>query len=118
MKLPSIKTLSTVFDNPSEAREILEMNRAKLSELPSGKSRIAECYHPPQTYDLRLTCLNALDSGLHGVEAIESNNGTYADYLNTGDVYAPTIIYWNGGYRVQSIADFIEVMERQGIRFN
>ena len=116
-RLPSIKTLSRVFADPEQARKILVMTMAELSELPAGRARIAECYHAPKTYDVRLTCLNAIDSGLHGVEALESVAGEYIDYLNTGDTYKPTIIYWRGAYRVQSLGDFVVVMARQGIRF-
>ena len=117
-KLPSIKTLSAVFTDAKQARKILEMSRYDLAELPAGKARIDSCYNPPKTYDVRMHCLNALESGLHGVEGIESSDGLYADYLNTGDVYAPTLIYWSGRYRVQSVGDFVEALERQGIRFN
>ena len=53
--------------------------------------------------------------GVEGVE--EAKTGLYADYLNTGDTYAPTVIYWRGAYRVQSLGDFVEIQERQGYRF-
>ena len=118
MKLPSIKTLSAVFTDAKQARKILEMTRADLAELPAGKARIAGCYNPSKTYDVRMHCLNAIGPGLFGVEAIESSDGLYADYLNTGDVYAPTLIYWSGRYRVQSVGGFVEALERQGIKFN
>lgn len=117
MNKPSIKTLSRVFTDAKLARKILEMTRAELSELLAGKARIDECYHPPKTYDVRLACLNAIEPGMHSVEAIESENGEYADYLNTGDSYTDTLIYWQGRYIVQSVGDFIEVKERQGVRF-
>ena len=115
---PSIKTLSAVFSDPKKARAIFEMSRAQLLETEAGNTRYNECYNPPKTYDLRLHVLDALDSGLYGVEAVESTGGEYADYLNTGDSYAPTIIYWRGRYRVQSLGDFIETMQRQGVQFN
>ena len=117
MAIPSIKTLSAVFSEPKKAREILELTRARLLELPAGAERARGCYNPPPTYDIRLHCLNAIDRGLHGVESIESTAGQYADYLNTGDTYAPTVIYWRGAYRVQSIGDFIEIMSRQRVNF-
>ena len=115
MKTPSIKTLSQVFSDPKQAKKILQMTRAELLETV-GKARAEECYNPPKTYDLRLSALNNLEC-LHGVEAVESNNGEYADYLNSGDIYNPTLIYWKGTYRVQSMGDFVETMERQGVIF-
>lgn len=117
MRLPSVKTLSEVFNDAKQARKIMEMPRAELSTTDAGARRLRECFHPPKTYDLRLHVLNSIEFGLHGVESIESTGGEYADYLNTGDTYAPTLIYWRGKYRVQSIGDFVETMERQGVRF-
>lgn len=117
MRLPSVKTLSEVFNDAKQARKIMEMSRSELSATDAGAKRLHECFHPPKTYDLRLHVLNSIESGLHGVESIESTSGEYADYLNTVDIYAPTLIYWRGNYRVQSLGDFIETMERQGVRF-
>lgn len=115
--MPSIKTLEQAFpDNAKAAREVLEMSRDDLENHPIGAARVRECYHAPMTYDLRLHILNSL-GGFHGIEAIEGTKGEWCEYLNSGDMYAPTIIYWRGRYRVQSLGDFIETMERQGKRF-
>lgn len=112
MRLPSIKTLSQVFEDPKRARQILEMTRAQLLELDVCIARERECYHPPKTSELRLTALNSLESGLHGVEygTVKERNFTY---LNTGDTYAATVIYFDTNYRVQSLGDFIEIQERR-----
>lgn len=117
MKTPSIKTLSAVFTDVKQAKKILQMTRNELLQTEAGKARDLECYNPPKTYDLRMTVLNAIEQGLHGVESVESNNGEYADYLNSGDSYKATLIYWKGTYRVQSLGDFIETMQRQGVKF-
>jgi hypothetical protein len=99
------------------------MSRAELESLPAGAARIAECYHAPTTYDVRLTCLDALGES-YGVEGLQrcNSSGVYGDdwasYLNTGDSYTPTLIYWDGRYRVQSVGDFIETMERRSVYFN
>ena len=113
MRTPSIKTLSAVFANPREAKRILTMTRAELLRLDAGRALDTECHHLPSTWALRMTCLNAIDAGLHGLESAETTEGEYATYLNTGDSYAPTVIYWRGRYRVQSIGDFIETQERR-----
>lgn len=117
MRLPSIKTLARVFENPREARRVLEMRHSELAKHPVGAARIAECHHMPAWHDIRLTVLNSIDPGLHGVEYCETVNGAYADYLNTGDTYADTVIFWCGSYRVQSLGDFIETMERNSVKF-
>lgn len=118
MRLPSIKTLSQVFNDPKQARAILEMSRAQLLALPAGAARARECLNPPKTYDVRMHCLNAIDAGLHGLESVRSRTDEYAGYLNTGDSYAPTLIYWRGVYRVQSVGNFVETMARAGVHFD
>ncbi len=108
MRTPSIKTLSRVFTDPKEAKRILTLDYAELRKLPAAQARISACLNPPKKYDVRMHCLNAIESGLHGLEAVKTVGGEYADYLNTGDSYADTLIYWRGAYRVQSVGDFIE----------
>lgn len=120
-RLPSIRTLRSVFQHRApEARRILEMRRDELEAHPVGAARVAECYHAPTTRDLRMTVLDSLDTGLHGVEGfvIGRRNGD-ADtvwYLNTGDTYTPTLVFWRGTYRVESWGDRVEILERQGWR--
>ena len=105
--LPSVKTLRAVFgDNAPQARRVLEMTRAELLATPTGAARAAECYHPPETYDLRLHCLDAL-ADTHGVEAFETKSG-YCDYLNAGDTYAVTLVRFRGRYRVTTWGDIAE----------
>lgn len=115
MRYPSIKTLSAVFgDKAKQAREILEMTRGQLVAGPAAARR-KECYHSPSTMDLRMHALNALGE-TYGLEHAEGNHGVVS-FLNSGDTYNPTIIYWHGTYRVQSFGDFVETMERQSINF-
>ena len=105
---PSIKTLGAVFgDKAREARAILEMNRAQLEALPAGAARVRECFHPPMTYDLRMSCLDALGAS-YGVEAFHTDSGAVCFYLNAGDSYAPTLVWFNGRYRVASWGDIAE----------
>lgn len=114
-RTPSIKTLSSVFSDPAEAKRILRMSRRELEATPAGAARVAECYHSPDTCDVRLHVLNTAEASLHGIETVQFGS-EFADYLNTGDSYAPTLIYWRGNYRVQSVGDFIETLERNGMR--
>lgn len=111
MRLPSINTLRQVFDNDArKALAILEMDRAQLEALPAGAARIAQCYNPVSTRDLRMTCLDALGHS-YGVEAITLNTsrvGQVMYYLNTGDTYSPTLIYLNGRYTVACWGDMVE----------
>ena len=46
--------------------------------------------------------------GTFGIEAFQTRNGTWVEYLNTGDTYAPTIVRMNGHYRIASWGDIAE----------
>lgn len=115
LRLPSVKTLMRVFgfeDLAKQARAVLEMSRAQLLEHPVGAALEKACFHPPKTSRVRMAILDSLDPGLFGVEYVQIKN-TYVGYLNTGETYADTIIYYNGRYRVSSLGDFIERNERR-----
>ena len=117
MRKPSIASLREVFaDKAKEARAIFDMCHGELSAHPAGAARIKECFHRPKWYDVRLHALDSLGD-THGVESCETESGEFADYLNTGDSYAPTVIFWRGNYRVQSLGDFIEIQQRNGVPF-
>lgn len=107
MRTPSIKTLSKVFENPKEAKRILQMSRSELLELVHVLQYANSAYNPRKTYDLRLFALNYIDNGLHGVESFQDRKGNYIDYLNTGDSYNDTLIY-DGKYKVVCLGDYIE----------
>lgn len=113
--LPSIKTLESAFlGRGKELRKALEMNRRQLAEHPAGAARIAECYHPPKTYDVRMHVLDAIAETC-GVEYLEGKHDTFTEntgwyYLNAGETYAPTIVRSceSGSYRVCSWGDLVE----------
>jgi hypothetical protein len=61
----------------------------------------------PKTYDVRLQCLDALaGTGTYGMESFETRD-KYVDYLNTGEMYADTLIY-DGRYSVVCLGTYIE----------
>jgi hypothetical protein len=107
MRSPSIKALSTLFgDNAKRAKALLTMNRDQLLATPVGLRRFNECYYPPTVADIRMECLNALGD-YYGVEAIETKRGLCM-YLNAGDTYTPTLVRWNGAYRIACWGDIVE----------
>tara|TARA_R110000868_G_scaffold96010_2_gene264107 strand:+ start:1077 stop:1412 length:336 start_codon:yes stop_codon:yes gene_type:complete len=111
MRTPSIKALRALFgDNAKQAKTLLTMTRLELIATTTGAVRVSECYHRPQTYDIRLTCLNDLGN-FYGVEGFETKLGN-CFYLNTGDTYTPTLIYFNGNYCVACWGD---IAERHGL---
>lgn len=123
---PSVRTLKELFkDNAKEARKIIDTRAfnskgtlsKRLWKYKSVQNRVNECYRMPGWLDLKLTALRELGE-FFGVEAMETvKEGEYAEYLSPGDSYIPTLIFWRGRWRVQSIGDFVEVMERRHIRF-
>lgn len=107
LRTPSIKALRSIFgENAKKAKELLTMSREQLTHTPEGAARVAECYHPPLTQDIRMTCLNAL-GGFHGVEGFETKKGICM-YLNAGDTYTPTLVRFRGSYRITSWGDIAE----------
>lgn len=66
-------------------------------QQPGGAARIAECYNPPDDYDVQLHAVNKLINGF-GVEYIADKDDSYSDacgidYVNMGDTYALTVCY-------------------------
>jgi len=104
LRSPSIKSLSTIFgDNAKQAKALLLMSREQLLRTPVGAARVAECYHAPTTQDIRMECLNALGH-FHGVEGFDTKRGECM-YLNAGDTYTPTLVRFNGAYRIACWGD-------------
>ena len=117
MRTPSVKTLRQALGTgATQAKRVFKMSRQELASTHAGANRLIECFNPPKTWDIRMHVLNDI-GGFHGVESFESTKGEYATHLNAGDSYEPTIIYWRGSYRVQSVGDFVETMERQSVHF-
>ena len=105
---PSIAAIESEFPGKGKlAKAIFRMRRSELESLPAGDARIRECYHAPSTSDVRMHCLDALLETF-GIEAFQTRNGTWVEYLNTGDTYAPTIVRMNGHYRIASWGDIAE----------
>lgn len=125
MNTPSVKRLREVFgDNAKLAKVIMQSGfkyfkdsaLAPFRSLESVKRLVRESFGRPSWAQMQMEALNEL-AGFHGVEAMETTKGEYAEHLNSGDSYACTVIYWRGSFYVTSIGDFVETKERQHIRF-
>ena len=92
MNTPSIKSLAAVFRDPGKAKRILQNSMRPMSTLGTFPD-------------------------VHGVEYTQSTEGEYMSYLNVGETYTPTLIKWRGRFRVQSLGDFVETMERNSVYF-
>jgi hypothetical protein len=108
IRSPSTRALRQLFGaNAAQAKALLLMSRNQLAKTPVGAARLAECYHPPRTQDIRMECLNAL-GGFHGVEGFTTRRGDECLYLNAGDTYTPTLVRFNWAYRVACWGDIAE----------
>jgi len=124
MNLPSIKTLSTITDNPELLRKLIEGNIdiEQCPELfPVTCNWIRACYNEPNEDELIMSAANELLE-CHGVEAVFSNVDDMEPaftYCNTGDSYVGTLVLTDTGrYLVSSWGDMVESAERNGIEFN
>jgi hypothetical protein len=110
MRSPSIKSLTEWLRDPVAAKEckrIFRMSRDELLALPAGDRRERECYHSPKLWDLRMHCLDAV-CGTYGIEGFRIRKGEHVEYLNAGDTYAATIVYFRGNYRLATWGDYAE----------
>ena len=111
MNLPSIRTLEETFPGMGRTLRTLLESPAAVRAHPAAVSLADACYHAPSLSGLRLAALNA-ELGFHGVEYIRPGRGARSpgfEYLNTGDMYAPTIVRFSDGrYRVSGIGSIIE----------
>jgi hypothetical protein len=108
VRSPGINRLAILFgDKAKQAKRIFKMTHNGLLDTPAGYARFKECYTHPSTEDLRMHVLNALAGG-YGIEAFKTKKGDYVEYLNVGDPYTPTLIYFNGNYCIASWGDFAE----------
>ena len=83
---------------------------------------IRACYHRPRGSALLMCALNSV-LNFHGVEALrmlgEDIDAYHQDiivsYLNSGDLYAPTIIldHRDGTMHIGDVGGFLEALERE-----
>lgn len=111
MRIPTVKTLSAVFgDKAKQARKILEMDGKQLRAEFESAGMLAGYYNPPNKKEMRMLLLDKL-AETSGVEAVALGNGEIVDYLNAGDTYTPTLVFWRGNY---SVTDWGTLVERHG----
>lgn len=117
---PSYKALRAHFPDLTDEqcrnlRHYGKAIRAELEAHPAGARRLAECYHPPETSDLRMHVLDDI-AGTFGVGAVygrgqdpdDPRTRPALEYLNAGDTYRPTILRVRGRYRLGSWGDWAE----------
>ncbi len=111
LKMPSYKSMESHFAGMGidiqEVRNTLEAGRKVLLQSEAVQKFEKGCYFPPSVYELRLVAMNIVLRG-HGIVGIKSKRNQYADYINMGDTYVPTIIWYNGMCHFTTVGDFME----------
>jgi hypothetical protein len=97
--------------------------------LPEGtRNWIHSCHHRPKPYEIALDAISRLMDGF-GVEAAELHEDEEQvdsyhrnfrfSYVNMGDTCTATILrdHATNEYHITSWGDYIERLERQGVKF-
>lgn len=118
------KDLHAAFDhtatreNVLTARKLIKDIADPLLVSQAARDLHWRCHNPPSHHYLLMTALNDL-LGTHGVEYIGSahtTNGPPVEYLNTGDTYAATVVYYrdSGKFKVQGYDEAVAWCEKHG----
>jgi hypothetical protein len=99
MNYPSIKTISNAFQH-ADAKAI---RHAMENRLGGTLNRLLEGYGWEYVY-------HATETGQFGEPEMVFK------YVNTGDTYSATVVSYQGRYRVTTMGDMIESLERRGVQ--
>jgi hypothetical protein len=99
-------------DRANIVLDIIRGGRDYALTFKAAAQRDRESYHPHDTYVLKLEALNEVLDGC-GVEYVEAGRGRKSpafEYVNFGDTYDTTIVYFpdRRTWRVTSWGDIVE----------
>lgn len=117
------RRLHAAFDHTAGRKNVtkaLKVLRGTLSPDTVAETQewIRRCYHRPDDISLTLHACDAL-LGTHGVEGlgpVSVRHGALVQYLNTGDTYAATLVYYRGrsALRCWAVASMGDIAEKMG----
>jgi hypothetical protein len=85
-------------------------------QVPAAQRLNEQCYNPPGRHYLTMTALDALlgTCGVEYIGEVHMTDGPPMEYLNTGDSYAPTLVWFRNSRRfhVRCWADCVKYAER------
>lgn len=95
---------------PADAETILGLIKGRIDPetYPEVARCVGQCYHRPTQHELIAEALNVvLDTA--GVEAAftEGELRPYLEWLNVGDPYVPTLVYYRDKWRVGCYGDYV-----------
>lgn len=124
MALTRARLIEALQITEAQADQVLGLIRGTVDpfSVPAVDEWRRQCYHEPDPKRAD-TIMRAVDAvlGTYGTEAIRGqyvdryNQDIVAEYCNTGDSYAATILYDAVArkYRLTSWGDFVEKFERR-----
>ena len=82
--------------------------------VPAAAVLERQCHNPPSLHYMTMVALDSL-LGTHGVEHlgdVDMRHGPPVEYLNTGDTYAATLVWYRDRKREWSVESWGDVAER------
>jgi hypothetical protein len=119
---PSKKALIDALNiTPEQADTVRGLIRGTVitknpAQFPKANAYFSKCHHEPGRLTRILECLNEVLE-MHGVEALGGvrTYGPPAEYLNTGDTYASTLLFDHiaGNFKLTTYGDWLEKNENK-----
>lgn len=103
--------------NVTTALRLIRGEIDPLDVSPSASKLEAQSYHPQDKHTLVMVALDDL-LATHGVESlgdVDMHDGPPVEYLNTGDTYAATLVWYRDRVRPWAVESWGDVAERLGL---
>lgn len=104
-------------DNVTTALQLIRGKINPIDVSPSASRLESMSYHPQDKHTLVMVAVNEL-LGTCGVEYIgdvDMYDGPPVEYLNTGDPYAATLVWYRDRARPWAVESWEDVAERLGL---
>lgn len=100
--------LKLTDDQVARIREIVagDVDMTDPGKFPKTADWVRQCYNCPSLHELTMSALDEVVE-TYGVESITTSGGVL-EYLNAGDTYAVTLLFWRGLLRVGCYGDIVE----------
>jgi hypothetical protein len=106
LKLSEICDLLNINTNQAKELKNVVINKITPEKYISVVRWIDQCYNKPKLQELKLCAINQIIEG-YGVDVVYESD-IFIDYINMGDTYTNTVLYFNGKYYISSWGDIYE----------
>lgn len=111
--MKSVKKIAEYFEwlEIEEAKQVRGLIEGTIDPdtFESVQNWCKQCYNEPPKHEKIMAALNEVLGGF-GIETTDNpkNSDDYIEYINVGDTYIPTILYYNGKFIFSTWGDFVE----------